>query len=719
MFSFKSTELTIRMLERILKANIKVEGLDNLNGHPTLFVINHFTRAETVIIPYVLHKYTSNYVHSLASHHLFKGKLGELLNSLGVVSTGEADRDRKIIGDLMSKRSDWLIYPEGVMVKSKKNLSKRGKFIVDTIDKIRPPHTGAAILALKAEIYKRRYLEAVKKDDHEQISKYKKWFNLSSADELSAKSTVVVPVTVSYYPLRPGANIVKGFVKTLFKDISPRVEEELEVEGNLLLKDSDINIYFDRPLFTDDHIKPYFWLTNSVAPFLKSIDRSNFLLKSLALRLTNRFMHQIYTNLAINIDHLFCSGLYQLKTPSILSEDYYRALFLTANSIKKNTQYRVHPTISGKKLISLLVDEINSPIEDVKKLANSLRILDCQDDRIFTNTYRLKMRHRFHTIRLKNPVKVIANELEPSQGVVGVLHRYVNTNPRKLKKQVLQSLIDYDLNLFHEDYQKYYDKNHSKPPNVGAPFLLRSQNSSVGIVVSHGLGSAPEEVRPLSNYLNSLGYTVYGIRLQGHGTAPMNLQTVNWRDWYYSYLRGYAILKNCCEHIVFGGFSTGGLLALLASSNRPTKIKGIFSINSPISLKDIRARRSVAVNFWNDLLRKVNIKNGRLEFIESEPENPEINYNLLCIKALDELKKLMRACWSSLKKIEVPSLVIHAKRDPIVNKSSAHKIHSRIGHSDKILRYTDHDRHVIVRNNGCERVFFMVREFVQRNLSLL
>ena len=588
----------------------------------------------------------------------------------------------------------------------------------DTIDKIRAPHTGAAILALKAEIYKRHYLEAVKRNDHGKISKYKKWFNINGTDEVCKKSVVIVPVTVSYYPLRPGENFVKGLVKLLFKDIPPRIEEELEVEGNLLLKDSDINIYFDRPLSMDHYAKPYFSLTNTITPFLRSIDRSNLLLKILAIRLTKLFMHQIYTNLKVNIDHLFCAGLYQLKSSHISSEDYKRALFLTADSIKKNSKCRIHQSVTGKQLISLVTDEPSSPVEDVKNLADSLRMLDYQDGKFHTNMHRLNMRHRFHTIRVKNPVKVIANDLEPSQDITSILRRYVNTDSRKLQKQVHATTLEYDLTLFHRDYQKYYDKDLSKSPNVGSPFFLASPKSSVGIVLCHGLLSAPEEIRPLANYLNNLGYTVYGVRLRGHGTVPSNLRTVTWRDWYYSYLRGYAVLKNSCENILFGGFSTGGILALLAAATRCTKVKGVFAINSPISLKDIKARRSIAVNFWNDFLRKINVKNGQMEFIESQPENPEINYSLLYVKALDELKKLMTACWSSLQKIEMPSLIIQAKHDPIVSRLSARKIYSRIVCDDKTLRYTNHNRHVIVRGQGSERVFFATREFIQRILPV-
>jgi len=220
----------------------------------------------------------------------------------------------------------------------------------------------------------------------------------------------------------------------------------------------------------------------------------------------------------------------------------------------------------------------------------------------------------------------------------------------------------------------------------------------------------------LATYLNSFGYTVYGVRLRGHGTAPINLTTTSWRDWYYSFLRGYAVLKNSCDHIVFGGFSTGGLVALHAAATRSAKIKGVFSINSPISLKDIKARKSIAVGIWNDLLRKINVKNGRIDFIEIDPENPDINYNVLYVKALAELKKTMTNCRSSLNKILVPSLVVQAKSDPTVNYRSARKIYTRIKFDDKTLRYTDQSRHVVILGDGCERVFVMVREFLERIL---
>ena len=87
------TRIGMQFLERILRANISVGGTDKLEDRPTMFVINHFTRAETFIMPYVIDKYTNKYIHTLADDSLFKGKLGEYFQEMGVVSTKEPNRN--------------------------------------------------------------------------------------------------------------------------------------------------------------------------------------------------------------------------------------------------------------------------------------------------------------------------------------------------------------------------------------------------------------------------------------------------------------------------------------------------------------------------------------------------------------------------------------------------------------------------------------------------
>ena len=64
-------------------------------------------------------------VRSLASQKLFVGGLGKYLTSMGTVATSNKNRSEIITGDLLTGRYDWLIYPEGRMIKNKHITSKK------------------------------------------------------------------------------------------------------------------------------------------------------------------------------------------------------------------------------------------------------------------------------------------------------------------------------------------------------------------------------------------------------------------------------------------------------------------------------------------------------------------------------------------------------------------------------------------------------------------
>lgn len=101
----------LALLDKIFQSRIHVEGTENLNNSPTLFVVNHFTRSETFLLPYILYKHRGEMLHSLADAGLFHGKFGEYLRNLGAISTKEPFRNRKIIRELMIGQHNWVIFP--------------------------------------------------------------------------------------------------------------------------------------------------------------------------------------------------------------------------------------------------------------------------------------------------------------------------------------------------------------------------------------------------------------------------------------------------------------------------------------------------------------------------------------------------------------------------------------------------------------------------------
>ena len=125
-FVYSSSGFMLKVIDTILQTNIHVHGEEHLKKSvPTLFVANHFTRFETLMMPYVIDTRSDRKIRSLADRALFTGLLGTYLKHSGALSTADKHRNVIIEGDLMSGRNNWIIYPEGFMVKNKKSGHER------------------------------------------------------------------------------------------------------------------------------------------------------------------------------------------------------------------------------------------------------------------------------------------------------------------------------------------------------------------------------------------------------------------------------------------------------------------------------------------------------------------------------------------------------------------------------------------------------------------
>ncbi len=240
---------------------------------------------------------------------------------------------------------------------------------------------------------------------------------------------------------------------------------------------------------------------------------------------------------------------------------------------------------------------------------------------------------------------------------------------------------------------------------------MTPQRYKAGVLLVHGYMAAPLEVRALAEYFEAKGYAAYVARLRGHGTASEDLAQTPWEEWYESVNRGYAIIKSLTDNIIVGGFSTGGVLALLAAGKKGDKIKAVFSINAPLQLRNYMARFASSIVSMNGLLSR--FKGGsNWEYVENSPENKHINYTRNPVTGVKELGEAMRAMENVLGDICVPTLIVQGHRDPIVEPSSGMGIYEQIGTHLKELTYFDFDRHGIVNGPGSEEVFDRVDRFL-------
>ena len=557
-----TTHAMIGMMESFLKLRIHAEGVANIpDDRPVLYVINHFTRMETFIVPRVIYQHTGQVVSSLGDKGLFSGAFGQYLRAVGVIPTNEPKRNRIIIGDLMTGRSNWVIYPEGAMVKSKK-VYDHGEWVLDTpySAEKRSPHTGSAVLALKAYIYRLQYKEALQRGHTSFSDVYSDRFNVEHVSDLSEHPPVIVPVNISYYPIRPGKNAISLAARALMKGLPRNIEEELKVEGNMLLTATDISVYFSEPIDLKPYVQPWYTLSSTVLPFVKQDKRASLLINSQKNRLMKRFMKDIYENVSINFDHIYAMALRHCRKERVTESEFLSSCYCAVMRIRGFDHRRIHPSLRDL-LIHILTDGDYQPLQSIRDCAMQEGLVHLEDGVYHINRSVQKAVYDFHDIRLKHPIGVIANEMEPLQRAVEVIDYSVNQPAVFIRKKVAQMVMDQDQEDFKHDYEAYYDADLSKPPENGEPFFLPGTRRDVGVVLSHGYLAAPPEIRELANHLQAQGYPVYGVRLKGHGTAPQNLMHVSWRDWLTSYLRGLRSYTSCVRqhrtHGIFNGWLAG------------------------------------------------------------------------------------------------------------------------------------------------------------------
>lgn len=716
--AFWSTKWTLDIAKRLIKADVRVHNTKAVRDDMSIvYVVNHFTRLETFLIPYELHKHLGKEVWSLAAGELFIGRIASYLRSMGAVSTQDPDRDKTIVRTLLTAEHPWIIFPEGAMIKDKKVINHRREFSVYNKDGRRPPHKGAAVLALRTELYRQKLRRCLAEGRGDDVAQILDRFDLASADGILEKRTVVIPVNVTYYPIRARENVFLRVARSLARDLSPRAVEELSVEGTLLSEDTDIDITLGEPIDILDYLHAPDSGEIAASPeydleALEADPRSP--LADAAKRLTLRYMQDIYNNTTINYDHIAAVILRHQRPRPFTERAFRNRVFLATHRVRQLGRYRMHGLLD-RTYRDILYEEPSPKLDEFLSLSLAEGSVRKEGDRYVRDDTACQGETDFHVIRQRELTYVIANEIEPLHDVTSIIRDVARTPRRRLSKTIRHMLLEEDETLFESDYTAYFREDLSKPPDVGRPFLLAPKlRIRGGIVLVHGYLAAPLEVRAFAEYLFRKGYAVYGVRLKGHGTSPEDLARTHWEEWYESVNRGYAIVKTFSDRIAIGGFSTGGTLALLAAARKGPKLQGAFAINAPLHLRNYAARFAPSIVTMNNLFTRVGRGSLQWQYVVNRPENAHINYTRNPISGVRELGRIMEAMERALPRVAVPTLILQGSRDPIVNPVSGTLIFDKIGTPRKELAVLERDRHGIVNGEGAEDVFEHVYRFLER-----
>ena len=710
-----------------LGINLKVHGADGKLEDGQIFLFNHFARFETVIPQYIIHKATGAFCRCVAAGELFEGNetLAKLLWDVGAVPTDHPGLLSFLAAEIIRGRKV-VVFPEGGMIKDRNVLDEEGNFgIFSRMDQTqRKLHTGAAAIALTLEIFKKRILMVHQDGNIPRLQRWVDALGLADIDTLVAaarRRTLVVPANITFYPVRAEDNILRRGVELFGGKLGRGAMEELLIEGNLLFKNTDMDIRFGRPIAPGVRwiwwqrfvLDKMFERINSLADLFalrSSSDRWIDRMVSMALgrqarMLRDEYTREIYCNLTVNLSHLASRAILTLLDRGITEighQPFHTLLYLAVKNAQREPSIHLHRSLINPERYDGLHSGVWKRFEQYLGMATRSGLIEVTSD-----TYRflpkLTQEHGYHEVRLENLVSVYANEIEPVTGACRAVDQAIQSNSAVEKTSLARLLFDDELRSFrwcrgHYSKPKHAHINDQETATEDAePYLFVPDDSEkIGVVLIHGLLSSPAELRAYGESLAALGYPVIGVRLCGHGTSPWDLRDRSWQDWLASVRRGYEIISAFSDQVCMIGFSTGGALALRLAAEKPEKLAGVAAVSAPVKFRNRNLIFVPVLHGINKLVEWATSQEGIVPFRLNESEHPNINYRNIPIRGLFELRRLIDDMTDRLADVTCPVMVAQGTEDRVVDVKSAHIILEKVASTDTSLHLIPSRRHGIL-----------------------
>lgn len=730
-------------LHKRLGLNIKLHQADGKLDSGSIFLFNHFARLETIVPQYLIYRKTGAYCRTLGSRELFGGNASftKFLLSIGGVPNDLEGLLPFLAAEILRGRKV-VVFPEGGMIKDRRVVDDAGDFSIfsPTAMEHRKHHKGAAAIALMLEIFKKRILSVHAAGDSARLERWVEALGFGDVDRLltaAGQPTRIVPANITFFPIRVEENILKTGAELFFKGLQDQAREELLIEGNILLKDTDMDIRFGSPL--GPHVVWSWWerllldrsfahvenlehLFDLNASPNRWIDRlASSLVDRNTRRLRDQCMAEMYRHVTVNLAHLasrLMLRLAQRGMTEIDHEAFNRALYLAIKFAQQDPSIFLHDSLADPECYDGLQHGSCDTLEQFLSLALGAGLL-ADDGKRYRFFSKLTDGHDFHEVRIASPVQVYANEIATVPGACAAVERSLEQAMDLSRRLLAELRFDDELRAYRWCRKAYSEERYQAINQAGTAtesgepfFLLPEAPKSLGIVLVHGFLASPAELRSLGAALADGGYPVIAVRLKGHGTSPWDLRDRAWQDWMGSVERGFEIMSAHASGVCLIGVSLGGTLALRLAADAPPGLAGVTAISAPIKLRNKNLVFVPMIHGANKLAEWTASLEELVPFRLNDSEQPEINYRHIPIRALFELRRAIDDLNRNLHKVTCPIAVLQGSDDQVVDPKSAQIIYDKVATTEKVLHWVESRRHGLLNENS-EETYRQIRSFLK------
>ena len=245
----------------------------------------------------------------------------------------------------------------------------------------------------------------------------------------------------------------------------------------------------------------------------------------------------------------------------------------------------------------------------------------------------------------------------------------------------------------------------------------------LGVLLVHGLGGTPIELRFIAHALAHAGHTVNCCQLAGHCGTPEELRRSTWREWYQSVEAAHDRLRSDCDIIVAGGLSMGGILATHLAYKRSDSVHGLLLYAPTLRLdgwsmpwysRPLHWVRPSPIRFELELTERepYGLKDERVRaLVVSSMQSGDatlagtFSTPLRCFANFNALVSVVKR---ELGSVRQPALIVHPRNDDMASLRNAHYLQAHLGGlvdtlvlNDSYHMVTlDQQRHLVAERTG-------------------
>ena len=244
-------------------------------------------------------------------------------------------------------------------------------------------------------------------------------------------------------------------------------------------------------------------------------------------------------------------------------------------------------------------------------------------------------------------------------------------------------------------------------PTEGLDLAGGGAAGRVELHIHHLIAARLDQHRSAVGVLNAQ-LTLGGV-LRVEAVPTEDLNRVRWQDWVESGEKVYGQLKSRCEHVILGGESMGGLVALYLASRHP-EVRGVMLYAPAIKLNISTADR---IKLYLGSLFMPFAKRESMDASDKwQGYHPE-----LPTKGIVQLLRFQDAVKKVLPQIKQPIIIFQGRKDTTVDPAAGEMILSSVRSNIKEHHWMENSTHPILIDVELDAVTDLSVRFTEKILK--